>query len=111
MTDPTARAREEVESLAASMCEAFYHAFPKSDHHDSQPCDFCVTRVRNAAAAIRRATLDEVRGKVEGMKQYGAHPDDYYYTLVALRDVVDPDGYDKFVDRDAVLATLSGDGT
>ena len=54
-------AREAVESLAGALCEALYLAFPASDHHDSQPCAYCLTRVRNAAAAVRAEEREAVR--------------------------------------------------
>lgn len=41
------------DSLAASLCEALYHAFPGGDHHDNQPCAYCTNRVSNALAAVR----------------------------------------------------------
>jgi len=44
-------------SLAGSLCEALYIAFPAGDHHDSQPCNYCLTRVRNSFASQVAQTL------------------------------------------------------
>ncbi len=88
---PSEQEREARESLAGSLCEALYWANPSGDHHDSQPCAYCLTRVGNSFAAVRRAVVAEAVAVVD--------------RLIHWRD--QPDGR-PWIDQDEALTALRG---
>ncbi len=77
---PSEQERDARESLAGSLCEALYWANPSGDHHDSQPCAYCLSRVGNSFAAVRRAVVAEAVAVVEGLevREIQTEADEFY---------------------------------